>query len=127
VKPSAVFLERLETYPALPSSHLLHLDALYKFSQTTNGEIRMPFYLVMLKEPTSSAAKAYVQQVADWIIGKDSGVIQGRMKFCRPLFRAVDKVDHGIAVAAFKSARTFFHPIAQKLIEKVCRCYQERQ
>ncbi|KAF8839796.1 zincin [Paxillus ammoniavirescens] len=117
-KQRAVFLERLETYPALPSSHLLHLDALYKFSQTTNGEIRMPFYLVMLKEPTSSAAKAYVRQVADWIIGKDSGVIQGRMKFCRPLFRAVDKVDHGIAVAAFKSARTSFHPIAQKLIEK---------
>ncbi|KAF9218882.1 zincin [Gyrodon lividus] len=117
-KQRAVFLERLETYPALPSSHLLHLDALYKFSQITNAEIRTPFYLVMLKDPTSSAAQGYAQQVADWTIGKDSGVIQGRMKFCRPLFRAVNRVDHGIAVTAFTSARTSFHPIAQKLIQK---------
>ncbi|KIJ64025.1 hypothetical protein HYDPIDRAFT_133351 [Hydnomerulius pinastri MD-312] len=117
-KQQAVFLERLESYAALPSSHLIHFDELYKFSQTENSELRMRFYLVILKDPASPAAKQYVEQVADWIIGKDSGVIQGRMKFCRPAFRAVNAVDPEKAVAAFKSARTAFHPIAQKLIEK---------
>ncbi|KAN0082888.1 hypothetical protein V8E55_008683 [Tylopilus felleus] len=117
-KQRVVFLERLETYPALPMNHLLHLDALYRFSQITNSEIRMPFYLVVLKDSTSPAAKLFVQPVLDWVIGKESGVIQGRMKFCRPLFRAADKVDHSKTVAAYESAQTLFHPIARKLIEQ---------
>lgn len=122
-KYTVVFLERLETYPALPMNHLLHLDALYRFSQITNSEIRMPFYLVVLKDPTSPAAKLFVQPVLDWVIGKESGVIQGRMKFCRPLFRAADKVDHAKTVAAYESAQTLFHPIARKLIEQVSPHY----
>ena len=31
---TAVFLERLDTFPALPTSHIFHLDGLYRFSQT---------------------------------------------------------------------------------------------
>ncbi|KAF8132825.1 peptidase family M1-domain-containing protein [Boletus edulis] len=113
-----VFLKRLETYLALPTKHVLHLDGLYRFSQTTNSEIRMAFYLVALKEPTSAVAKLFVQSVLDWVIGKDTGVIQGRMKFCRPLFRVANKVDREKTVAAYESARTLFHPIARKLIEQ---------
>lgn len=120
---AAVFLERLESYPALPLDHLLFLDTLYGFSQTTNSEIRMPFYLVVLKDPTSPIAKLFVQPVLDWIIGKGTGIIQGRMKFCRPLFRAANKVDREATLTAYYSARTLFHPIARKLIEQVCRSY----
>jgi leukotriene-A4 hydrolase len=120
-KHTAVFLERLETYPALPTSHVLHLDALYRFSRVTNSEIRMPFYLVALKDPASHVAKRFVQAVLDWVIGKDTGIIQGRMKFCRPLFRAAAKVDREKTVAAYCSARTLFHPIARKLIEQEVR------
>lgn len=120
---TAVFLERLETYLALPLKHLLLLSRLYGFSQTTNSEIRMPFYLVMLKDPASPAAKLFVQPVLDWVIGKDTGIIQGRMKFCRPLFRAANKVDREMTLAAYYSARTLFHPIARKLIEQVSRSY----
>lgn len=120
---TAVFLERLETYPALPLNHLLLLDGLYRFSQITNSEIRMPFYLVVLKDPASPAAKLFVRPVLDWVIGKDTGIIQGRMKFCRPLFRAANKVDREMTLAAYYSARTLFHPIARKLIEQVRRSY----
>ncbi|KAH0826355.1 hypothetical protein J3R83DRAFT_5315 [Lanmaoa asiatica] len=120
---TVVFLERLETYPALPLNHLLHFDALYRFSLSTNSEIRTPFYLVVLKDPTSPAAELFAQPVLDWVTGKDTGIIQGRMKFCRPLFRAVNKVDHELTVAAYCGARTLFHPIARKLIEQVCRPY----
>lgn len=118
---TVIFLERLETYPALPSDHLYHLNALYRFSETTNSEIRTAFYLVVLKDPTSPIAKVSAQTVLDWVIGKDTGVIQGRMKFCRPLFRAVNKVDREKTLAAYYGARTLFHPIARKLIEQVCR------
>ncbi|KAF8557162.1 hypothetical protein OG21DRAFT_1505592 [Imleria badia] len=117
-KQRTVFLERLETYPALPTNHLYHLDGLYRFSQITNSEIRMPFYLVVLKDPASPAAKLFVQSVLDWVIGKGTGIIQGRMKFCRPLFRAANKVDREKTLAAYESARTLFHPIARKLIEQ---------
>jgi leukotriene-A4 hydrolase len=117
----AVFLERLETYPALPSSHVGRLDALYRFSQVTNSEIRTPFYLVALKEPTSEVAIQFVQQVLDWVVGKSTGIIQGRMKFCRPLFRAANKVDSKKTIAAYEGARRLFHPIARKLIEQVRR------
>ena len=120
---TAVFLERLQTCPALPANHLFHLDGLYKFSQTTNSDIRMPFYLVVLKYHTSPAAKQFVQSVLDWVIGKGSGIIQGRMKHCRPLFRAANKVDRDKTVAAFNSARELFHPIARKFIEEVYYTY----
>ncbi len=42
------------------------------------------------------------------------------MKFCRPIFRLIYKVDRELAVQKFLKAKDFFHPIARKLIEKVC-------
>ncbi len=46
------------------------------------------------------------------------------MKFCRPVFRAASKVDKELAKKTFVKNKTSFHPIAQKLIEKVCvRCW----
>ena len=53
-------------------------------------------------------------------MGKDgSGVIKGRMKFCRPVFRAVRKVDADLAKLVFEPLKYAFHPIARKMIEKV--------
>ena len=53
-------------------------------------------------------------------MGKDgSGVIKGRMKFCRPVLRAVRKVDADLAKQVFEPSKYAFHPIASKMIEKV--------
>ena len=41
------------------------------------------------------------------------------MKFCRPIFRLVNRVDSELAVSTFKKDKESFHPIAQKLIERV--------
>jgi leukotriene-A4 hydrolase len=46
-------------------------------------------------------------------------MIVGRMKFCRDIFRSVNKVDHDLAVKSFEGKKQAFHPIARKLIEKV--------
>lgn len=117
-KQRVIFLERLEAYPSLPSGHLYHFDGLYKFSGTTNSKIRKVFYLVVLKDPASAIAGQYVQTVLDWVIGKDTGIIQGLMTTSRQLFTAVYKVDREKTLTAYYSARLLFHPITRKLIER---------
>ncbi|KAJ3533495.1 hypothetical protein NM688_g7274 [Phlebia brevispora] len=114
-----VFLQTLETYPPLPSSHIEVLDKIYHLSKITNAEIRLRFYEVALQDPSSAAAKAYAPQALDWVVGEDgTGIVKGRMKFCRPVFLAAGKVDKRLAVKIFEAHKTAFHPIAQKLIEK---------
>ncbi|KAJ4477830.1 peptidase family M1-domain-containing protein [Lentinula edodes] len=113
-----VFLERLQSYKPLPSSHIEHLASLYKVSSTHNAEIRLRFYQFSLADPSSPAAQKYAAEAADWVIGGGSGMVVGRMKFCRDVFRAVFKVNKDLAVNAFQKEKNSFHPIARKLIEK---------
>ncbi|KAG5715728.1 Leukotriene A-4 hydrolase [Termitomyces sp. T112] len=114
------FLERLQSYPPLPLSHVRHLGALYKFTSTPNAEVRFRFYELALADAQSESAKAFAADAVNWIVGADSesGLIIGRMKFCRPTFRYVFKVDEGLAVKVWKSKKDAFHPIAKRLIDK---------
>lgn len=114
-----VFLEKLQGYPALPSDHLFHLAEVYKFSTTPNSEIRLRFYQLVLADTGSDAAQKFAVEAARWVSGADTGMVVGRMKFCRDVFRAVFKVDKDLAVKYFKQSKTSFHPIARKLLEKV--------
>lgn len=116
-----VFLERLQSYPQLPVQHVTHISKLYGLSATPNAEIRLRFYELALTDPKSPSAKAFASEAANWVVGDDgSGAIKGRMKFCRPIFRAVGRVDKELAVRVFTGKKDAFHPIAKKLIEKVC-------
>ena len=120
IRPVVVFLERLHTYPALPASHITLLGTLYKLSSTTNAEIRLRFYEVAFMDPASAAAKALAPEAVRWVTGEDgTGVVKGRMKFCRPVFRDVSKVDRELAVKYWTGKRDSYHPIARRLIEKV--------
>lgn len=42
----------------------------------------------------------------------------GRMKYTRPLYRGLNKVDHELAVKTFKEYRDFYHPICRQMVEK---------
>lgn len=64
----------------------------------------MPFCLVMLTDPASPGTKLLVQPVPDRITGKDTGIIQGRTEFCRPLFKAANSVGREMTLAAYYSA-----------------------
>ncbi|KAJ7178723.1 peptidase family M1-domain-containing protein [Mycena crocata] len=113
------FLERLQTMPALPGGHIAHLGAVYGASTTPNAEIRLRFYSLALSPPTSETAKQFAPEATKWVVGGDgTGVIKGRMKFCRPIFRGVFEVDEGLAKDAWAKNKTKFHPIARKLIDK---------
>lgn len=115
-----VFLECLQSFPSLPSHLIIYLGDLYKFKNTFNAELRFRFYGVAFSDPSSTAAKTLVTDAAKWLIGDDeTGVIKGRMKFCRPVFLSVWRVDKDLAVRSWEKAQKKFHPIARKLIEKV--------
>ena len=115
-----VFLGQLCSYGALPSAHLFHLASLYKLDKSGNAEIRTGFYEIALMDFRSSAAHTFASAAADWVTGADgSGVVKGRMKFCRQIFKYVHKVKPTLAVHAFMKSRLSFHPIARNLIEKV--------
>jgi len=114
-----VFLERLATYAPLPSTHVGHLGTIYEVATSANAEIRLRFYNVALKDPSSLAASDFVGKALKWVTGRDgTGVIKGRMKFCRPTFRAASKVNAALAKEYFSQSQEEFHPIARKLIEK---------
>jgi len=114
----AVFLERLQALPPLPAGHTAYLGDLYKVAGTSNAEIRFRFYGVALRDP-SSVPDHLAEQAVRWVVGDDgSGVIKGRAKFCRPVFRLIGKINKGLAVMYFKKHKDEFHPIARKLIEK---------
>ncbi|KAJ7086015.1 peptidase family M1-domain-containing protein [Mycena belliarum] len=114
-----VFLERLHDFPALPVAHIKHLDTVYGVASTPNAEIRLRFYNLALSPPTSEAAVHFAPQAAKWVVGDDgSGVIQGRMKFCRPVLRGVFQANEGLAKDKWEKYKSRFHPIARKLIDK---------
>ena len=118
---SVVFLENLSDIggTSLPLVHIALLDELYCLSMVPNAEIRLRFYNLVL---VSSSASKYLKSAADWVV--DPNLIKGRMKFCRPIFRAVYKVDQRLSVAVFSKSKDAFHPIARKLIEKVSLFYR---
>ena len=114
-----VFLERLQGFSPLPADHVGHLGSLYSVADTTNAEIRFRFYQLALRDP-NLVPEHLARDAAKWVVGDDgSGVIKGRAKFCRPVFRSIAKVDKDLAVKYFEKHKTEFHPIARKLIEKV--------
>ncbi|KAI6159444.1 peptidase family M1-domain-containing protein [Pisolithus thermaeus] len=123
-----VFLERLQSYPALPKHHISFLGSTYSFATTPNAEIRFRFYEVALLDPQSVAAREYAVDAAAWVVGEEipkgngeegrMGVVKGRMKFCRPIFRALYTVDAELALGTYRRHKLAFHPIARNLIEK---------
>jgi hypothetical protein len=117
---TAFFLDELKSYNPLPSSHIFHLGSLYKLTQAQNTEIRTRFYELALADPKADAAKAFAPEAANWVVGTDgSGVVKGRLKFCRSVLRCVFRVDEQLAVDVFSKHKDLFHPIARRLIEKV--------
>lgn len=118
--PVAVFLDQLQTYPALPPTHLDRLGDVYGFSKTSNSELRYRFYTLALSDPNMPESKGIAVKAAKWIVGEDgSGKIQGRMKFCRPVLRAANRANASEVVKLYTTHKMAFHPIARKLLSKV--------
>ena len=104
-----VFLERLHSGPEVPASVTNKLDGIYGFSKAVNGEVLLRFFEVALEVKEGK----FANQAVEWV------KTQGRMKFCRTIFRALYKVEPELARKTFKENQSFYHPIAASQIEKV--------
>jgi leukotriene-A4 hydrolase len=104
-----VFLEKVDTFdrPLTPERAQL-MGKTYELLSTKNAEMKTAYYLIALRAKDTGC----YQGAAD-LLGN-----VGRMKFVRPLFRSLNKVDRALALATFEKNRDFYHPICRGLVEK---------
>jgi len=76
--------------------------------QSKNTEIIFRFFKFKLL----SGKTQYYQDLSDWL-----GTI-GRMKYVRPSYKLLNKVDHELAIKTFAKWKDTYHPIAANLVKK---------
>ena len=84
------------------------LGKVYDLIGSRNVELLSAYYLIALKSEDKTS-----YYVTAELLGK-----VGRMKYVRPLFRALNKVDRNLALETFAKNRDFYHPIARGMVEK---------
>ena len=104
-----VFLEKLQTFdPPLDKAASRKLASAYDILSSQNAELLCAYFLVALKAEDD----AVYERVYEFL-----GTI-GRMKYVRPLFRALNKVKPDLATKAFEKYKDFYHPITRGMVEK---------
>ncbi|KAK5172421.1 hypothetical protein LTR04_005561 [Oleoguttula sp. CCFEE 6159] len=104
-----VFLERVQTFPTpLPDTAVRTMGEVYGFASSRNVELVARYFGIGLK----AHCKDVYQPTAE-LLGR-----VGRMKFVRPLYRALNEVDRKLAVRTFEKNRAFYHPICRGMVEK---------
>ncbi len=104
-----VLLGTLQDFPEpLTVEQSQELGKTYNLLATQNVELKTAYYLIALQAKDTGT----YQGVAD-LLGS-----VGRMKFVRPLFRALNKVDRDLAVRTFEKNKDFYHPICRAMAEK---------
>jgi leukotriene-A4 hydrolase len=101
-------LQTVEQNEALSPERAAQLGEVYDFISTNNAEIKTAYYLVALKAKDLSCFYGTAE-----LLGK-----VGRMKFVRPLYRGLDKVDRALALETFVRNKEFYHPICRAMVEK---------
>jgi leukotriene-A4 hydrolase len=105
-----ILLERLQEASKttkLSLEVLQAMDQLYSLSDCTNAEIKFRWQALCL----ACSADFIVPKVVEFVAS------QGRMKYVRPLYRALNALSTEIAVATFKRHADSYHPIARKMLE----------
>ena len=111
-----IFLDILSDYSEnksnrlFSSSFLETMDACYSFTAYNNGEIKFRWHILCLRCGVDRIIPDAVSFVTS----------QGRMKFVRPLYRALNASVAGKAHAksTFEKFKNMYHPIAKKMIEQ---------
>ncbi|EXJ56431.1 leukotriene A-4 hydrolase [Cladophialophora yegresii CBS 114405] len=104
-----VFLEKLLSFAEkLPQPHVNYMGFIYSLKETRNVEISARYYQI--------AMKANDWTIKDFVV-KLLGEV-GRMKFVRPLYRGLMKMDYQLAVETFEKNKDFYHPICRGLVAK---------
>mmetsp|Transcript_32923 Transcript_32923/g.33535 ORF Transcript_32923/g.33535 Transcript_32923/m.33535 type:complete len:624 (+) Transcript_32923:135-2006(+) len=109
-KQLCMFLDALiGAEETVPVSVLEAMDTLYSFTTSTNAEIKYRWCALC------------IDSEAVWIlpVAVDMVTSQGRMKFTRPLYRAMRASTMGaqLSIDTFKTNYEMYHPIAKKMIQ----------
>jgi leukotriene-A4 hydrolase len=110
-----VFLDRLSAQSPPAASRLVldAMDAAYGLSVVTNAEIRFRWLLLGLKLGATGATTTPQQEQTVKFLS-----MYGRMKYVRPLFRALHQVNPQLAKDTFAKNKASYHSICQKMVEK---------
>jgi leukotriene-A4 hydrolase len=105
-----VFLERALLFPnPLAATSARKMGQLYGFTKSRNVELVSRYCQI--------AMKAGDEGCLDTVTGLLARV--GRMKFVRPLYKGLIKVDRALAEKTFDKNRDFYHPICRAMVEKI--------
>jgi leukotriene-A4 hydrolase len=115
------FLDALQSLcgsKALKLSTLRAMDKHYKFATSRNCEILLRFCQLAVAAEDSSILPVVVRFITT----------QGRMKFIRPLYKALfkSKMGKALAVSTFLEHKDFYHPIAVKMIASDLRVGEDK-
>ena len=92
----------------LKQSTIHSMNGLYHFGESRNAEILFRFCILAIASEYPDILPVVIRFITT----------QGRMKFVRPLYRALHKSKMGrqLAIDTFLSNAAFYHPIAAKMI-----------
>ncbi|KAH8695911.1 leukotriene A-4 hydrolase [Talaromyces proteolyticus] len=104
-----IFLEQVILFenPLSPEQFQL-MGKAYGFASSTNIEVSNLYFRLGLKIGDRAAIEPAVKLLGEI----------GRMKFVRPLYRALKDLDRQAALDAFEKHKDFYHPIARGMVEK---------
>ncbi|KAK2771108.1 hypothetical protein FQN53_005210 [Emmonsiellopsis sp. PD_33] len=104
-----VFLEQVLLFetPITAEQSKLMGDT-YSLAKSENVEVSNLYIQVALKAGDKSIIETATTLVAS----------VGRMKYVRPLYRAIEKFDRAIALETFEKNKNFYHPICRGLVQK---------
>jgi leukotriene-A4 hydrolase len=104
-----VFLEKVLTFSKpIPSPDVEEMGTTYSLTQTRNVEISARHYQVAMKSNLTS-----IKPLVTKLLGE-----VGRMKFVRPLYRGLMKMDYELALETFEKNKGFYHPICSGMVKK---------
>ncbi|KAL2258029.1 hypothetical protein VTK26DRAFT_8806 [Humicola hyalothermophila] len=84
------------------------MGKVYGLAESKNAELKSAYYHIAMKARDASAYPGVAKLLGE----------VGRMKYTRPLYRGLSKVDHSLAVETFKKNRDFYHPICRQMVAK---------
>lgn len=104
-----VLLEKVQTFKhPLTADQSQAMGKAYNLASSRNVELSSRYFGIGL-----TAKDETVYHPTAELLGK-----VGRMKFVRPLYRKLNKVDHKLALATFEKNKDFYHPICRAQVEK---------
>lgn len=104
-----VFLGKVQDFEEpLTVEKATELGELYDFLNSKNVELKSAYFAISLRSKVVSTYSLVAE-----LLGQ-----VGRMKFVRPLFRSLNKVDRDLALKTFEKNKDFYHPICRAMVEK---------